>query len=194
MRHLTAVILLCIVSVVSARGVFDTVSGRGTILPGYNEDSVVERLSERPLHPIEGIWEVAGEGSLMAIEKVDERPTLYAMVLIQGYDLGLRRGTVMGWLTPGAAEGKYDARIFSSRIDDGTLLVHPDRYEASIDKDEVRITIKPYGRSFRINWWRLLLPYMFRSAITPIERHSSGLEGFTRVWPEPIPPLTPRYL
>lgn len=193
---LSLVLLLCVTLPCGARGVLDVYTGScGMVRPGYDDaDSVICRLAGRPLHPVEGLWEMAGEGSLMAIELIGESPAVYVMALVKGSDLGLRCGTVAGYLTPGAREGVYDARIYSDRVDEGVLLISPQNYEAKLNSHGSHLELTRYGRALRLNWWRLLLPYMYRGAVSPMERRAEGLEGLTRVWPAPYPPLTPRYL
>ncbi len=193
-----ALLLSCAVPCVAlcATRVLDSYAGTcGTVRGGYEDaDSVMSRMARRPLHPVEGLWEMAGEGSLLAIELIGEDPAVYVMALVRGSDLGLRRGTVAGYLTPGARQGLYDARIYSARVDEGVLLMAPRSYEARLDTHGTRLELTRYGRGLRLNWWRLLLPYMYRGAVSPMERSAEGLEGLTRVWPAPLPPLTPRYL
>lgn len=121
MRSLLTAILLALCAFgLDAKGVLDTVSRDGTVLPGFREDSVRARMSAAPLHDVEGLWEVAGEGSLMAVERISSSPDLYVMAVVRGTDSALRPGTVMGYLTPGAARGEFDARIYTSFTDEGT--------------------------------------------------------------------------
>ncbi len=195
MRSLLAAIL-CLLSApcLWAGGVLDTVGRSSEVLPGFREDSVRARLACRPLHAVEGIWEVAGEGSLMAIELVSESPDLYVMAVVRSADPALRPGTVMGYLTPGASRGQFDTRIYTSMTDEGTLLTRPDSYAARLDDEGGFLSVRPYGRMFRVNWWRLLLPYMYRSVVTPIERPKGSADGFRRVYPRSSRPFNPVYL
>lgn len=165
----------------------------GTVLAGFREDSVRARLSQMPLHDVEGLWEVAGEGSLMAVERT-ATSGVYVMALVCGSDPSLRPGTVMGYLTSGATRGSFEARIFTGRSESGVILTHPGHYSATLTGGGETLAIKPVGRAFRVNWWRLLLPYMYRSLITPLERESRDTEGFRRVYPPAAMPLNPRYL
>lgn len=114
--------------------------------------------------------------------------------MVKSADISLREGTVMGYLTPTSKRGVYDARIYSSRTDDHTRLTGPSRNTITLADDGSRISFKPYGRKLRFNWWRLLLPYMYRSLITPQERPAGDIEGCVRVYPTPAVPLNPRYL
>lgn len=167
-------------------------------LPGYESVGQIKaRMSATPLHDIEGLWEMAGEGTLMAIERdpsTDGASAIYRMIVVRSATLSLREGTIMGYLTPTSQRGSYDARIYTDQSDDRTRLTKPSHNIITIGDDGSRITFKPYGRTLRFNWWRLLLPYMYRSLFTPIERQRGDLDGCIRIYPSPANPLNPRYL
>ena len=168
-------------------------------LSGYSSfEQVIQRMAEAPLHEIEGIWEMAGEGSLMAIERdssTSGASALYRMIVIRSASLSVREGTVMGYLTPTSVRGSYEARIFTALTDDHTRLTKATRNVITLDSDDgSRISFRPYGRKLRFNWWRLLLPYMYRTLVTPLERERGNLDGCVRVYPTPSRPLNPRYL
>ena len=80
-----------------ARGVLDTLPDEDC-LPGYESIAkVTSRMAASPLHDIEGIWEMAGEGSLMAIERdpaTDGASALYRMIVINSASISTRQGTV----------------------------------------------------------------------------------------------------
>lgn len=188
-------VLLCIPAY--ARGVLDNLPDVSR-LDGYESpDSVRARLASMPLHDIEGLWEMTGEGSLMAIERdpaTDGASAVYRMIVVRSASVSVREGTVMGYLTPTSQRGQYDARIYSSLSDDHTRLIRPTRNVITLGDEGSRITFRSYGRKLRFNWWRLLLPYMYRTLITPIERSRGDLDGCIRVYPTPSNPLNPRYL
>ena len=188
-------VLLCIPAY--ARGVLDNLPDVSR-LDGYESpDSVCARMASMPLHDIEGLWEMTGEGSLMAIERdpaTDGASAVYRMIVVRSASVSVREGTVMGYLTPTSQRGQYDARIYSSLSDDHTRLIRPTRNVITLGDEGSRITFRSYGRKLRFNWWRLLLPYMYRTLITPIERSRGDLDGCVRVYPTPSNPLNPRYL
>ena len=197
MRPLSFLLLLLLGSYIRA-GVLDNIPDRSEHVDGYDDpDMVTQRMASLPLHDIEGVWEFAGEGSIMAIERVDDTHgagTLYRMVNVRSTDISMIEGTVMGYLTPTAKRGQYDARIYSSRTDDHTLLTRPSKNLIILSDEGSRITFKPYGRKFRFNWWRLLLPYMYRHLVTPMENNPGDIDGCVRVYPTPAVPLNPVYL
>lgn len=172
------------------------------VVDGYeNVSAVTERLSQLPLHVIEGLWRFPSEGTLMAIERtvlksgIDDNAgaTVYRMVIVEAADMALRPGTVMGWLTPTAKRGVYDARIYSSLSPDGINLHSPKTYTLTLGDSDSRLSIASYGSSLRINWWRLL-PYMYRSFISRREKSPGDIHGCVRIFPHPEVPSEPRYL
>ena len=147
-RQLTALLLLLTLSTfMEAEGrevprgieskVLDKVPSVSERLEGYeNPDVVIDRLSAIPLHSIEGVWRFAAEGTLMAIERTEDRglhpeeagTMTYRMIVVRAADLSLRPGTVMGYLAPTAKRGVYDARIYTGRTDAGTQLHSPKKF------------------------------------------------------------------
>lgn len=202
-RHSVRTVAVCVAFMaashlpLAARNVLDTLPDE-TCLPGYEStECVAARMSAAPLHDIEGLWEMAGEGTLMAIERdpsTDGASAIYRMIAVRSAVVSLREGTVMGYLTPTSQRGIYDARIYTSLSDDHRCLTNPSRNVITITDDGSRISFRPYGRTLRFNWWRLLLPYMYRTLLTPIERSRGDLDGCVRVFPAPATPLNPRYL
>lgn len=210
-RHCSRIVVMAIVllsfadcvrtsAAVPGRSMLDGVPSRSEILAGFGGDSARMRLASMPLHVVEGVWEFASEGTLMAIERVgsetsDRRSasTLYRMVVVRGADMTLRPGTVMGYLATTSKRGVYDARIFTSRSDDGSSLSSPKRFTMTLTVEDTRLTIKEYGKRYVFNWWRLL-PYMYRYLISRRERSSGDIEGCVRVFPVPAIPVEPIYL
>lgn len=181
----------------AARNVLDNLPDEGRLTGYESVERVKARMASAPLHDIEGIWQMAGEGTLMAIERepsTDGASALYRMIVLHSAAISVREGTVMGYLTPTSQRGSYDARIYTDLSDDHTRLTRPSRNVITLGDDGARISFKPYGRSLRFNWWRLLLPYMYRTLFTPIERRRGDLDGCVRVYPAPANPLNPRYL
>lgn len=184
------------------KSVLENVPGRSQVVSGYSKpDSVADRLAQMPLHAVEGLWRFASEGSLMAIERNSDRAageyeaetTVYRMVIVRAADMALRPGTVMGYLTPTAKRGVYDARIYTSRLDNGTTLHAPKKFTVTLTDDDSRISISDYGSSLRFNWWQLL-PYMYRYLFTRQEKNPGAIQGCLRVFPAPSIPSEPRYL
>ncbi len=205
---LTVTILLSVfpVSLRSAvkieESVLESTPKKSEIIIGYSHpDSIVSRMASLPLHAVEGLWRFASEGTLMAIERNSPEPadpyntqaSVYRMIIVRGADLSLRPGTVMGYLTTTAKRGVYDARIYTSRLDNGTTLSSPRTFTVTLTDSDSRLNISDYGKSLRFNWWRLL-PYMYRHIFTRKEKSPGDIKGCFRVFPAPSIPVEPRYL
>lgn len=184
------------------KSALEEVPATSEIIAGYDHpDSVTDRLASLPLHSVEGLWRFASEGSLMAIERVGDADIssteagtmVYRMVIVRAADLSLRPGTVMGYLTPTAKRGVYDARIYTGRHDNGTSLHSPKTYTLTLNDSDSRVSISRYGTSLRFNWWKLL-PYMYRHIFTRKEKSPGEIQGCLRVFPPPSIPAEPRYL
>lgn len=205
-RLLAALLLLLTFSYAHAKGieekVLDRVPRSSERLSGYDSAaSVTERLAALPLHAIEGLWRFASEGTLMAIERSEVRPlhaddagtSMYRMIVVRAADPTLRPGTVMGYLTPTAKRGVYDARIYTGQSDSGTMLHSPKKFTLTLSDSDSRLAISSYGNSLKFNWWRLL-PYMYRYIFTRKEKSPGDISGCLRVFPTPAIPTEPRYL
>lgn len=205
-RSLTALLLCLGILTAGAKGieekVLDRVPALSETAEGYdNPTAVVDRLSQLPLHAVEGLWRFAAEGTLMAIERSDDRKigaddagtVSYRMIVVRAADLTLRPGTVMGYLAPTAKRGVYDARIYTARTDAGTALHSPKKFTLTLGDSDSRLAISNYGTSLRFNWWRLL-PYMYRYVFSRKEKSPGDISGCLRVYPAPAIPSEPRYL
>ncbi|WP_289287914.1 hypothetical protein [uncultured Duncaniella sp.] len=212
--HLSAILLTVVMSLM-ATGAFASTSPKGIeakvldavprfseTLQGYDTAAeVTDRLSTMPMHAIEGVWRFAAEGTLMAVEREDDSElsgddagtVTYRMVIVRAADLSLRPGTVMGYLSPTAKRGVYDARIYTGRTDDGTKLYSPRTFTLTLSDNDSRMAINRYGTTFSFNWWRLL-PYMYSRLISRREKKAGDINGCIRVYPMPAIPAEPRYL
>lgn len=182
--------------------VLDRIPAMSMTLAGYdNARAVTDRMETMPLHSVEGLWRFAAEGTLMAIERDDSREVspdeagtfIYRMVIVSAADLSLRPGTVMGYLSPTAKRGVYDARIYTGRTDAATALHSPKTFTLTLGDNDSRLSISRYGSSLRFNWWRLL-PYMYSRLISRREKSPGNIDGCLRVFPAPAVPAEPRYL
>lgn len=201
---LALLLLLCLFFASEAKrkiveqSVLDAMPRSSSVLSGYEDfDTVASRLASQALHTVEGVWRFPSEGTLMAVELDRKSPfgeaTVYRMVIIKASDMALRPGTLMGWLTPTAKRGVYDARIFSAVRPDGVTLHLPKSYTLTLDDADSRLKMAAYGTKFRFNWWRIF-PYMYRNLVTRLEKSPGDIYGCVRVFPEPEIPVEPRYL
>lgn len=165
---------------------------------GYSStDSIKARLASLPLCPIEGLWQMGGDGALFVVERAEwstaHAPAHLKLVMVRSPWRSIRPGTVFGHAVVTAKPGVYEARIYSENAQRSGLAL-PRKFTLTVDADGGILTFKPFKLPFRINIFRLL-PYMYRRVITPQQSRPDGLDGAVRVFPvSAAHPLTPVYL
>ncbi|MDE6305911.1 MAG: hypothetical protein K2L90_04900 [Muribaculaceae bacterium] len=178
----------------------DMLPDHATIELGYtNRDSVETRLSGSALHPIEGIWQMTGDGAVIAIEQSQPYTagqTLasgYRIVLIQSPCRRIRPGTIMGYATQSAKSGRYDAAIYAS-VDDNGILHRKRRFTLELHDTESRLAFIRHRADLRIDL-RRLIPYLFRVSIATGSDRPRDMDGAIRLFPvSDAVTVNPRYL
>lgn len=178
----------------------DLLPSRAIVADGYTDrDSIAARLDTSPLHPIEGIWQMAADGAVMAIEQ--SAPYIsgitsmlgYRIVLVQSPYRRIRPGTLMGYAMPSAKAGRYDAAIYTS-IDDSGILQRCRRFTLELHDEESRLAFIRHRADLRIDL-RRLIPYLFRVSIVTGNDRPRDMDGAIRLHPaSDAAPANPRYL
>ncbi|MBR5899247.1 MAG: hypothetical protein IKZ14_07275 [Muribaculaceae bacterium] len=174
-----------------------TLPEQSSVIPEYERDSVVSRMRKLSLQPIEGLWQFAESGATIAIERntnnlPDNGLMRYHMVIVNSPQLTITPGTIMGYITPTAKNGVYDATIYTD-FDGGTILSLPKKFILTLN-DESHLAFSRDNSGIRINIWRFL-PYMFRYSVTYKNERPRNIDGCIRVFPESVNSFTqPRYL
>lgn len=176
---------------------FSGIPSQSFVLGGYeNRDSVELRLSQSPLHDIEGIWQFTEDGAYVVIEQAqaDKMPArgivMYQMVVLESPRLSVRPGTVMGYATLTAKADCYDAYVYTD-FDGGAILSKAERFTLTL-KDS-RLQFKRHKSGVKINLWRFV-PYMFRYSVKTYDERPKDLDGCIKIYPLPATPVYPRYL
>ena len=179
--------------------------GRSWVIDGMTADAARAAIGESRAGRAEGIWQATADGALVALIGGDA-PGLWRdaadsdgysatrrllMVIVDSPRPGMRPGTVMGWASPAATPGKWDARIFTRT--DGRELHTPRRFTLTL-ADDNHITFTPASSGIKISLWRMM-PYIFRAGVRETAP-PDGLDGLLRLWPPSAdtPPVTPVYL
>lgn len=173
------------------------------VLPGYTLSSVRGAMSTRPLHPIEGIWQMTADGALIAIERADDgqrRRTdgfvQYRIVLIQSPNRAAMPGSVIGYVQPTARRNIYNARIYTAfragRIMEphGFMMMLQNNGEGY--SDPTGLVLARDDARFSVDLWRML-PYLYRKVVRRNPKREA-VDGCVRIYPEPSVPRFPRYL
>lgn len=172
--------------------------GSAELLTGYSTvDSVASRLEQWPLCPVEGVWQMAGDGAVFAIERetpsaTETMPRQLRLTVIRSSHRRVRPGAVMGTARPTVKPGVYEATL-NTRIAELGGLELPRRFLLTLNADGTALTMEPYRSSVKVNLLRLI-PYLYR-VVRVQESRPRGLDGAVRIYPSPaVNPLTPVYL
>ena len=168
------------------------------VLTGYSTvDSVAARLGQWPLCPVEGIWQMAADGAVFAVERetpsaTETMPRELRLTIIRSPHRRVRPGSVMGTARPTVKPGVYEATL-NTRIADLGGLELPRRFLLTLNADGTALTMEPYKSSVKVNLLRLV-PYLYR-VVRVQDSRPRGLDGAVRIYPVPaVNPLTPVYL
>ncbi len=167
------------------------------MVDGISDASVRQSVSLHPGDEIEGIWSATSDGARIAVLPgavpggARSFADSYLLVVLKSPRAAILPGTVMGWCSPAAKSGFYDARLFTKC--DGRRLSSPKRFTIRIN-DGSRLSLIEVRDGVEFVAWRLL-PYMFRSVLRERRERPRDLDGLLRVWPPDAEnPLKPRYL
>lgn len=197
-----AVLLCCmaVMPVTQAKNLVDRLPAMSPRLEGYmDQNEVRQRLSELPLHIIEGIWQFPSNGAVISIERYTPDGILadgavrYRMIILKSPVRSIHPGTIMGYVAATSKQGVYAAHVYTS-TDGGSHLIRPKDFTFTLT-DDGHLSFRVHSASFYTNVWRMI-PYLsrisfrVRSADKP-----KDLDGCTRLYPEPLSgPIEPRYL
>ena len=166
------------------------------VIPGFTTDSVKRALESRPTQSLEGIWRDPQSGTEVAVmsgnvaSSAGMSTATMLIVVLKTPMVGIRRGTVAGWLIPTARKDYYEAKMFT-KLDNGRLL-KPKSFFVHYTDGRLGLTREKKG--FRINLVGLL-PFMYRRALHQVDNTPKELAGYVRIWPfDPEHPTEVRYL
>lgn len=154
-------------------------------------------MARWPLSPAEGIWEMAADGAMFAIERVDDSdsetlPRELRIVILRSPLRRVRPGAVMGTARPTVKPGVYEARI-NTKISELGALSLPRKFTLTLNGEQNAMTIQPFKSPVKVNFLRMI-PYLYR-AVRLQDSRPEGLDGAIKIYPpQPVNPLTPVYL
>lgn len=120
----------------------------------------------------------------------------YAIILRENPSPNLQPGTVMGWLSPLAKTGQFDA-IIMTKEKDGKLTA-PRRFILELNPDGSLLSMLEIKKRLRLDPLRFL-PYLFhgvslKGTLKMEDNTDRAIQGFIKLTPRPSIPLTPRML
>lgn len=183
---LTIIAMVC--AGAEAERYIDSMPGHSVVAEGFTRELVEARLAELPALDVEGLWQMTADGAIVAIERwtPDHIPadgsTCLRMVVVSAPNRSLRPGTLMGYLAPTAAKGVYDARIYTSLDENGSLSgAKTFRLQA---KDDA-LTLTRVRGGLIVDWLRMF-PYLLRRAFHYVPDDRNGIDGLVRL-ADPLP-------
>lgn len=190
---ISAVALILSTSAMAGKKYIDRLPRTSHTIESFSTTAFMERMHDTPLHHIEGVWRFPADGTEIAIlrpKESGESADCYEIILLHGANRALRTGTIVGMATPAAKRGYYEARLYTRST--GSLLYSPKSFYLKTEDEDTRLIFELQKGAFSVNLWRLL-PYMWRYSVHK-NQDSRHVAGCVRVYPEPLPPLEPRYL
>ena len=197
LRYIISIIAIAIWSQASAN-ILDQLPQESHTLEGYNIDSVKTRMSQAPLHNIEGVWQFLDNATTIAIERINDDASsqylhqyVYRIVIINPEQLSIEPGTIMGYISATAKKDHYEAYIYTDSSLEGLLSI-PKKFTLNLSDNH--LVFNEYKTSVSINLWRWI-PYIYRVGVSIKNTRPKGLDGCVRIYPQSTSaPLTPRYL
>lgn len=159
----------------------------GTSVLAMTRREAREIIDVRGSDPLSGIWQLGGDGAVIAI--VPERSTTarFEIYLLDSPDMSVIPGNQIGTAVATGQPGRYDVSL------DGTqnIVRKKRRFIFTID-DTGHLKINPYKQGKKVALWRLI-PYMFRVSVSDVDTRPSTVDGAIKIYP-PSPGQTPTLL
>ncbi|MBE6309912.1 MAG: hypothetical protein E7080_02510 [Bacteroidales bacterium] len=162
---------------------------RCEVLRGYDECDVRSRCDSVDLQPIEGMWYYAEEGMTVVIERCEEAKLYeaqdYRIVYVDGEDMMLLPGTVIGYCKPTADACKYKVWIYGEQK--MSVLENLQVCLGELSDDASRLIIKRSEVNMRV---RVNFTHFLPKLLKGISVSSSGVdevnfpEGFRKIYPK----------
>lgn len=171
-------------------------AGIGLAAP-FDRESFERELDRRGADRIEGVWQFTSDGAVIAIASTadEHAPTepgrTYRILLISAPSRALRPGTELGTISAAAADGSYEARLYTRS--EGSKLMLPRRFSLKLDDEGGYLTFLRHRSSISVNLWHFV-PFLWRYSIRQNSNTGKSAQGCIRLYPQPSKPLEPRYL
>lgn len=191
---IAALLLICELPALAA-DITSLLPRSAPVIEGYTSvDSVASRIASYGPHHIEGLWSIAGESSIIAIERTAPGSDTYRIVAVLPSDRAIMPGTLMGIATASASGELYDAALYTSTTTDRRALAWPKHFTIQLTDSHSRLSFKKVRSRYSLDITRLL-PYMVRRVIRQNRGgDGSSTPGCVKIFPLPSNPASPVYL
>ena len=130
--------------------------------------------------PVEGDWQVNGGGATLRFEPSRGDEGRLNIVWLDGPDLAIEPGTIIGSAIVTSQPGVYDCAVDTDPRGKGDRR-HYARFVVKLDADTGdSFTFAPYEQGVRFQL-QALLPYWWRRPVKQVDTRPAGLDGARRV-------------
>jgi hypothetical protein len=145
-------------------------------------DTIASRYADRPITPIEGVWQFADAGATIAIYADSDTPGDYAIVCLDSPDLRLPEGSVLGTTSTSLGDGEhYTAKLFTD-VTDGGVPVKQHKFNVTVKNGAMEMAVVKSG--LKLDFWML---YRFFVTVSLHRNGDSKNLQARRVYPDPVP-------
>ena len=134
----------------------------------------------RAASPLEGDWQILADGASLRFVEAPGLPGSFDILWLDGPDLSIPPGTVIGSATASPSTGTYDCRVKSDPRGKGDKKNYV-RFTITIDAETAdSFTLHPYEQGTKIAW-QALLPYWWRRPVRTTDTRPSRIDGALRI-------------
>lgn len=168
---------------------------RSVLMQGYTDtDSLIMRLAESPLHPIEGLWQFPADGGRVVIEREQSLPgKVYNIIALQTSNHGIAPGTLLGRMRATAKPDVFEAQLFTALDIEAVTLSKPKPFTMTLEEERALLTFDPIQKGWKIDVLKVL-PYWLRRPLSHVDETPKNQQGLQRLYPRPEMPSEPVYL
>lgn len=132
--------------------------------------------------PVEGEWRVNGGGPVLLLRQAHDDADRIEIVWVDGPDVSVRRGSVVGYAVPAPEAGVYDCVGLDPRSSKGRKGAKAQNSEFVIRMDREyghTLIFEPYKRSKSVDVYRFF-PWWLRVRVKTTDTRPKGLDGARR--------------
>ena len=150
---------------------------------GFDLDSLKTYLREDSRSPIEGIWQISGEGAVIAISRKPATQATYEVRIIDSPALEILPGQIVGELTTTGADDVWEARFAKPGKSDRPLPKSGSRdFMCKLVSPGV-MRFSSFRKNRKISLWRWI-PYLFRVTVSEKPTRPADADGARMIYPE----------
>lgn len=144
-------------------------------------DSLKKVIVSRGSDPVEGIWEVGGDGAKIAITAKMPGSGSFDVTLLLSPVLDAPEGELIGTATSTGKPGIYEFRLFNGKKSALLTKKKSAAFIGELDKPG-QLSFRAFSKGKRLNLYRLV-PYLFRIGIITEDSRPSDIDGAVKVFP-----------